>query len=143
MATIMRKIILILQFVAFAIMPIGADNNNGRWPNYVPITGTPGVNTSEDYPKLLDNDTSTKWCIDPVGGTIYIEFDATCPIAPTGYVLTTGNDTRSHPGRNPKSWIIKGRNSTSENWTVLATVSDGNMPTESYASKTFSLNTQL
>ena len=140
MATIMKKIILILQLLVFAIMPIGADNNSGRWPNYVAITGTPGVKTSEDYPELLDNDTSTKWCIDPVGGTIYIEFDATCPIAPIGYVLTTGNDTHLNIGRNPKSWIIKGRNNTNSNWTTLIIVDNGNMPSESYASKTFSLN---
>lgn len=117
------------------------NNSDERWLDYVAISGTHGVNDSENYPKLLDNDTSTKWCIDPVGGTIYIEFDATCPIKPTGYVLTTGNDTQYNPGRNPKSWIIKGRNSTSDDWTTLTTVDDGNMPSESYASKTFSLNT--
>ncbi len=117
------------------------NNSDERWHDYVAISGTQGVNDSEDYTMLLDNDINTKWCVAHVDGTIYIEFDATCPIKPTEYMLTTGNDTQSNPGRNPKSWIIKGRNSTSDDWTTLTTVDDGNMPSESFVSKTFSLNT--
>ena len=117
------------------------NNSDERWHDHVAISGTQGVNDSEDYTMLLDNDINTKWCVAHVDGTIYIEFDATCPIKPTEYMLTTGNDTQSNPGRNPKSWIIKGRNSTSDDWTTLTTVDDGNMPSESFVSKTFSLNT--
>ena len=124
-----------------ALMPVLADNSDGRWQSYVAIDGTPGFQTYEDYPMLFDNDNSTKWCTEYVNGTIFVEFDATSPIKPTGYELTTGNDTYWEPGRNPKSWIIKGRNSTSDDWTTLTTVDDGNMPPEDFVSKTYSLNT--
>lgn len=116
-------------------------DENERWTKYVATIGTAGVSTTEDYPKLLDNNTSTKWCVIDFKGTVYIEFDATSPIKPIGYVLTTGNDTQENPGRNPRSWAIKGRNDINDNWTILATIENGEMPDRGYASKTFALST--
>ena len=59
----------------------------------------------------------TKWCADgqhksvPSGESEscwWIDFNATNPIAVTGYILTTGNDnTQWGEGRNPNSWKIK------------------------------------
>ena len=112
--------------------------NDVRWPNYTAISGTAGTKAAEDYPKLLDNSTDTKWCVTSLGNPTYIEFDATRPIKPTYYTLTTGNDTEKNNGRNPKSWVIKGSNDRST-WTTLMTVSNGEMPTGNYASKTFSM----
>ncbi len=111
------------------------------WNNYLATIGTAGVNSYEDYPKLLDNDTSTKWCVEHFNGTIYVEFDATQAIKPTGYVLTTGNDTEVEPGRNPKSWIIKGKNNINDEWTTLTTIDNGGMPNKNFAAKTFALST--
>ena len=117
-------------------------DNGGRWNKYIVTSGTVGVATHEDYPNLFDNDTNTKWCVTDVSNTIYVEFDATQSIKPIGYVLTTAVDT--YPAcldRNPKSWVIKGRNSTNGKWTTIATIADGLMPTGNSASKTFTLDT--
>ncbi len=131
---------------SFTIVDDNQDINvddGGRWIKYIVTSGTVGVATHEDYPNLFDNDTNTKWCVTDVSGTIYVEFDATQSIKPIGYVLTTAVDT--YPAcldRNPKSWMIKGRNSTSDKWTTLATIADGVMPTSNCTSKTFTLDTQ-
>ena len=122
-------------------MQIYAVDDDERWTNYVVTSGTAGVVTHEDYPNLFDNDTNTKWCVTNVSSTIYVEFDAKRPIHPTGYVLTTAIDTQSVPERNPKSWVIKGRNTIRGNWTTLATITDGAMPTGNGAFKTFALDT--
>ena len=107
-----------------------------RWPNYTAIDGTAGVKTAEDYPMLLDNNTGTKWCVTGVSGAIHIDIDATRPIKPSGYVLTTGNDTGNNTGRNPKSWNIYWSDDKT-NWTLSTSVSNGGMPTGNFASKTF------
>ena len=110
--------------------------DNFRWPNYTAVAGTAGVKTDEDYPKLLDNNTGTKWCVTGVSGAIHIDIDATRPIKPSGYVLTTGNDTGNNTGRNPKSWNIYWSDDKI-NWTLSTSVSNGGMPTGNFASKTF------
>ena len=119
------------------------NENIVSWHNYVTTGGTSGVNAAEDYPKLLDGATNTKWCVTNVNGPIYVEFDATCPIIPVGYILTTGNDTKSAPGRNPKSWVIKGKNNPGDGWTTLTTVENGEMPTGNFESKTFMFSSDI
>ena len=111
-----------------------------RWPNYTAIDGTAGVKTAEDYPMLLDNNTGTKWCVTGVSGAIHIDIDATRPIKPSGYVLTTGNDTGDGNGaRNPKSWNIYWSDDKT-NWTLSTSVSNGGMPQGSLTSKTFTFD---
>ena len=135
----MKKIVTIILITMFVLTQTWAENEM-RWPNYVATTGTAGVVSGEDYPKLFDNDTSTKWCVTGFSG-VYIEFDATSLIRPTGYVLTTASDTQQNTGRNPKNWIIKGRRNTNEEWTTLDEISNGGMPTGNCSSKTFTLST--
>ena len=137
----MEKRLFAILLLAFTFMQIYAVDDDERWTNYVVTSGTAGVVTHEDYPNLFDNDTNTKWCVTNVSSTIYVEFDAKRPIHPTGYVLTTAIDTQSVPERNPKSWVIKGRNTIRGNWTTLATITDGAMPTGNGAFKTFALDT--
>lgn len=138
----MKNSIFTIFLLMFAYVQVWAGSGDERWPNYVAIAGNTGANPSEDYPYLLDNNSNTKWCVTGVSGTIYIEFDTTSPLMPTGYVLTTAKDTYpSCLGRNPKSWVIKGRNTTGGNWTTLATIDNGEMPTNNCTSKTFTLKT--
>ena len=74
---------------------------------------------------LFDGDTQTKWCVNPILGVAYIEFEAGSGIIPKGYVLTTCNDTEDNPGRNPKNWVLKGKlHYEDEEWTVLSTVTN-------------------
>lgn len=112
--------------------------NDVRWPNYAVLGGTVGHSTNEVCDKMFDDNTGTKWCVTTLGNPTYVEFDASRPIKPTYYTLTTGGDTQRYNGRNPKSWVIKGSNDRST-WTTLVTVNDGGMPTGNCESKTFSM----
>lgn len=89
---------------------------------YTDTDGTPG-NPSEDYPNLVDNDRSTKWCTG-IGDGVYIEFQRESGFIPTGYILTTGNDNASKKDRNPKDWVIKAKLKEWEDWTTIATVTN-------------------
>ena len=134
-----QRLLSMLLLLVTSLVAWGQGYNDVRWPNYTAIRGTEGTKAAEDYDKLLDGNTSTKWCVTSLGNPTYIEFDATRPIKPTYYTLTTGNDSQNNSGaRNPKSWVIKGSNDKS-NWTTLATVNNDEMPAENYASKTFSM----
>ena len=83
---------------------------------------------AEDYHKLFDKDKSTKWCVDNSTGsweTIWVDFKSNVPFQPTGYTMTTGNDTQSWSGRNPKKWKIYAKATQSDEWTTIVDVTDG------------------
>lgn len=67
---------------------------------------------------MFDNNTDTKWCCE-FEESIYVEFNTPNPIAPSGYVLITGNDTGEFSNRNPISWKLLGRLNQNSDWTVL------------------------
>lgn len=133
-----RKLLSMLFLLVTSVVAWGQGYNDVRWPNYTATSGTAGHNDNEGYDKLFDNNTSTKWCVTTLGNPTYVQFDATRPIKPTYYTLTTGGDTNKYQGRNPKSWVIKASNDAS-NWTTIVTVTDGDMPTGNLESKTFSM----
>ncbi|MBQ8702036.1 MAG: discoidin domain-containing protein [Prevotella sp.] len=84
------------------------------------FTATGGSNTGDEgYAKLVDGNTSTKWCTN--SSPFYIEFHSSGLIVPTGYIMTTGGDTQSYSGRNPKSWTIKAKVNAGDAWTTLVT----------------------
>ena len=91
---------------------------------YWHIAGTSGTGDSESSSKLIDGDKSTKWCVTSLGNPTYIEFEVSARFVPKGYVITTGNDTRSNPGRNPRNWTIKAKLSEEDQWTTLTTVTN-------------------
>ena len=90
---------------------------------YESTEGTEGED-GEGYVNLFDDDTSTKWCVAGFNGMAYVEFQTDNPITPQGYVLTTGDDNSTYPGRNPKSWTIKAKANASDEWTVLTQVTN-------------------
>lgn len=91
---------------------------------YGTFAGTAGA-SGEGRENLIDGDKNTKWCV--VGhnfeqnGSIYIEFDTTKPFVPSGYILTTGTDSKQYTGRNPKSWIIRAKKNRADRWETLDT----------------------
>ena len=90
-------------------------------------TGGAGGTGDGGYAKLVDGNTSTKWCTD--SPPFYVEFHSSGLIVPTGYIMTTGGDTQSYSGRNPKSWTIKAKAHAEDDWTTLVTVeNDATMP---------------
>lgn len=80
----------------------------------------------------------TKWCFPteeltnyplPDGGSenqnyYWVDFNAEAPISIASYILTTGNDTERFPGRNPKSWILKGKLGVNDSWTTITEVNN-------------------
>ena len=82
----------------------------------------------EDYRKLFDKDRSTKWLVDnrtEEWETIWIDFKSNFPFVPTGYTMTTGNDTYAWQGRNPKKWKIYAKAMESDEWTEIVNVTNG------------------
>ena len=82
----------------------------------------------EGYAKLIDQNRSTKWCVENNSGTwetIWLDFESDVWFIPKGYTLTTGNDTGSHNNRNPKEWVIYGKTFEDDDWTELVHVTDG------------------
>ncbi len=89
---------------------------------YTATDGTSGYNSGENYPNLVDNDRTTKWCRQK--DNVYIEFHSESSFVPTGYILTTGNDNATAHGRNPKDWVIKGKLNAGDSWTTIVTVTN-------------------
>ncbi len=98
------------------------------------------TNGNEKYDNLFDGDTRTKWCTfgkeSPDGQykkSFYVEFRSDAPITVNKYSLTTANDTDGHGGRNPKSWYLKAKRNSDDDWTTIDTVTDDQvMQAESY-----------
>ncbi len=109
----------------------------GSDPHVVVLTFTPydvhtpnNVQTSsaEDHYKLFDKMRTTKWCVEngtDTWETIWVDFKSNIPFVPTGYVMTTGNDTDHWRGRNPKKWKIYAKAKQADSWTTIVDVSDG------------------
>lgn len=112
------------------------------------IDGTNAPKSTENWDKLMDSDTGTKWCLnlDEASGGVYVIFKASESSCVTGYKLTTGNDTAKLPGRNPKNWVLYGCNNYDEankkgNWEAIHTVTnDSTMPSASNTAQSFSFS---
>ena len=101
-------------------------------------TAGSGGFTNEGSANLVDNkfisSDWTKWCADnsyksvPMGETgdacWWIDFEASAALNPTGYILTTGNDTGNEHGRNPRNWLLKAKLNADDAWTTIATVTN-------------------
>lgn len=110
------------------------------------IDGTNSHTSTENWDKLMDSNTGTKWCLnlDEASGGVYVIFKASESSCVTGYTFTTGNDTAKLPGRNPKNWILYGCNNYNEttkkgNWEAIHTVTnDSTMPSANNTAQSFS-----
>lgn len=90
---------------------------------YTVTAGTGGFG-DQGHEKLLDGDKETKWCAE--NGPWNVTFNTASPVQVDGYTLTTGDDTQSESGRNPKNWTLKGKLNESDAWTTIATVTNDN-----------------
>ncbi len=81
-----------------------------------------------NYTKLIDKNKNTQWCVDNRSGaweTIWLDFESDVWFIPDGYILTTGLDIAMNPNRNPKEWVLYGKEFITDEWTELAHVTDG------------------
>ena len=113
--------------------------------NFTATAGSGGF-TNEGHANLVDNkfisSNWTKWCANdghksiPTGESEscwWIDFEASEALNPTGYILTTGNDSGSEHGRNPKNWVLKAKLDANDAWTTIATVTnDATMKNKSF-----------
>lgn len=126
-------VIGVISVTAHAATVDGCDI--GTYTLYDTFTATDGLegtwtqnhpNSSEAYGKLVDGNTATKWCTISQNSfnTIWIEFNASEAFIPKGYLLTTGGDTSSSGGRNPKNWTIEAKLNENDSWTTIASVTE-------------------
>ena len=109
------------------------------YADFQATAGSAGFNSNEDYPKLVDNNTSTKWCRGGAEG--FIEFYSTEAFVPIGYSLTTANDTSSNSGRNPVSWTIQGKVNPGDGWTTIVSVeNDTTLEARNYTEYSFPID---
>ena len=78
--------------------------------NYRALDGNTAWGDGENWTKLVDGDTSTKWGGGMPEGGSYVIFKAYEAKNYNVYSLITGNDTQKSPGRNWKTWKIYGAN---------------------------------
>ena len=113
---------------------------------YTSLVGTKGSagHAGEDYQKLFDGTTSTKWCSYSgwkTDGVWFVEFYVNTPLKAVGYKLTTAGDTEKYPGRNPKAWRLLGRNDLEDDWEVIDNVTNGDLPAVNGYTKSYSIDT--
>ena len=114
---------------------------------FIPDEGSAGFSSGENYDKIVDGSTSTKWCLNGgEGNPVYNIFHASHPIYVTGYKISTANDNASFSGRNPKSWTLYGSTIDSypskddTSWEVIATVTnDTKLQDVNYTTYTYTL----
>ena len=128
-----QKILFLIALLCAAAQGAWADEVTTQCTDgvFTGFTATAGAGSAGPgnggYTKLVDGNTSTKWCTK--SSPFYIEFHSSAPFVPTGYIMTTGGDTQSYSGRNPKSWTIKAKAHPEDDWTTLVTVeNDATMP---------------
>ena len=95
-----------------------------------------GSNGSENYDKLVDGKTNTKYGLS--NANPWVEFHYSQAFVPKRYILWTANDTDGE--RNPSSWTIMAKLNKTDAWTTIATVDNSNggqLPKANNASKTF------
>ena len=89
------------------------DKNGEEITPLVLYASTGSYYSNETQENLFDNDVHTKYC-GPFNSTLYLYIDAGEMVTLSGYRLTTANDTRNNPGRNPVTWSLYGSNTQSE-----------------------------
>lgn len=123
-------LILTLAMI-FSLLPPQAFAEETETVTFSGIDGTAG-NNGENYDNLFDGKKTdgnfTKWCVSNSAAHVIIK--ASSPVTVTGYTLTTGNDSYSYTGRNPKTWKLYGSNDYDEakktegSWEEIHSVSD-------------------
>ena len=108
------------------------------------VDGGSGSTGVEGYDKLLDGNTDTKWCSNVKSdGVWYVEFHTASAVQVDGYKLTTGGDTKTYSGRNPKNWTLKAKVNSGDAWTVIDTkTGNTDMPAANCSSVDFETDVQ-
>ena len=101
------------------------------------IVGTAAASNNEPASRLLDGQTSTKFCTKTIPAVAAWQMKEAVSIS--HYVIYTANDNSKNPGRNPKKWVLCGSNDA-ENWTVIDAVSNAGLPDTDYTGVAFAVD---
>ena len=109
------------------------------------LTGVDGGSAwtgDQAWTNMIDGNLSSKWSCWPWDDRDWFIVDAGAPIVLKRYMLSTGNDTNSNQGRNPKAWTIWGTNTENPTndadiWTEVVNVTDQTMPITNGTAKFF------
>ncbi len=97
-------------------------SDNNYYSGYTVDSGGGGI-SGDDHTHLVDGDPNTKWC-DDYTRLWYIEFHTDAPVKVDGYMFRTAGDTKTYPGRNPRSWELQGKVKEDDEWTTIDSRSD-------------------
>ncbi len=89
---------------------------------------------------VLDNDSTTKYCISSFPVTITWTMKE--PVAIKYYEILSANDNETNTGRNPEEWELFGSNDTI-NWTSIDAVTGAGLPDENYVGTAFSVSNPI
>ena len=108
------------------------------YSGYTVDAGSGGI-SGDDHTHLVDGDLDTKWC---ANSPWYIEFHTASPVQVDGYMFRTAGDTESYSGRNPRSWVLKGKVNSGDAWTTIDSKSGNTeMPAENNTEHNFTAAT--
>ena len=118
---------------------------------YRVLDGNTKWGDNENWTKLLDGDEKTKWGGGMPEGGSYVIFKVNKSTLYNAYELITGNDTKSSPSRNWKTWKIYGcsfrsdgdATRDSELWTLIDEKTDigqDQLPADNFAPAYFSFS---
>ena len=79
-------------------------------------SGSDAYNTNEVIGNLFDNNAETKYLTSVGSPEVIIKLRNDEKKVVKNYFLTSANDVS---GRDPKNWVLQGRNSDNENWTRI------------------------
>ena len=143
---------VVMTFLLALLASVGAWAQYGQiYSGFTATNGTGGTG-DEGYDKLVDGKfvmgNFTKWGTlakgtptDETGSYYWVDFNSDQPIQVSKYILTTGNDNATYSGRNPKSWVLKGKLNENDTWTTIATVTnDETLEDQNFTDYEFSLD---
>ncbi|MBP3251303.1 MAG: Ig-like domain-containing protein [Prevotella sp.] len=115
------------------------DENETHSPK---LTATNGVyyHDDEHYNNLFDGDKSNKWWYYKYPA--WVEFKTDYPVCVKQYTMTSAEYHGNINGFSPKSWILRGRASEEDEWTIISIVDDGHMTDAKSKSYTFNVTDQ-
>ena len=99
------------------------------------IDGDAGVKESNRIGHIFDGKTDTKWCVLPTrsDGSVTVSWEMAQSVRIDAYTISTAND---HLSRNPRSWVLYGKNEKDGEWVVLSKVSGAELPKETFTCST-------
>jgi len=147
----MKLNLKLFLLISLVLLFVRTENDNSYQliePTTYTIDSTSGkLDGDEGTEKLFDGSSTTKYyassadvkSIDGYSG-FYVVFHTPNQVQVAAYKLITGTDSGEYSGRNPKSWIFQAKKSESDDWNIIDTKSNYNMPAANCEEVLFELN---